>query len=68
MTPQELQKIGEFIYGEDRGMQVRLAEDLGKTPGSISRYLDGSLQIPEDVSKAASNLETLHRVRGILCK
>lgn len=68
MSPQELQEIGVYIYGEGRGMQARLAEDLGKTSTSISRYLDGSLTIPEDVAKAASNLKTLHKVRGILCK
>lgn len=66
MTPTQLTKLGERIYGP--GWQSALARDLGKNDRTVRRWLAGDFNIPDTIVEElddaiAKRIEHLSRIR-----
>lgn len=55
MTAYEFQKAGQALYGR-HGWKTQLAEVLGMSRGTITRYAQGTLTVPVRVKLAMDAL------------
>lgn len=69
MTPTDLRRIGEALYGER--WQTPLAEDLQVADRTVRRWLDGSRAIPDTLRAdlhriVAARVASLQRIAAEL--
>lgn len=63
MTAEEFRQAGRLLCGTDSGWQSRLAVVLQRDPGTISRYLSGTVPIPGIVAVALDGMLKRKRIR-----
>jgi hypothetical protein len=58
MTPEQLTRAGQALYGNDGGWRARLRDELGAGDNIFRRWLAGQAPIPDSVIvEVTANLE-----------
>lgn len=64
MTAEQLRLAAIELFGEVRGWKTRLAEALKSDPGSVTRWLSGTIDVPGPVEVAINCLLAAARKPG----